>query len=53
MLVHYVTVEIRMISWLQVACHEESDKIERAFILQLLGVDGSNSGKEVIVCFIS
>ncbi|KAF1884345.1 hypothetical protein Lal_00033518 [Lupinus albus] len=31
---------------LNAACHEESEKAVRAFILQLLGVDGSISGKE-------
>ncbi|CAL0303220.1 unnamed protein product [Lupinus luteus] len=33
---------------LNAACHEESEKVERAFILQLLGVDGSNSGNEFL-----
>ncbi|XP_019432523.1 PREDICTED: CCR4-NOT transcription complex subunit 11-like [Lupinus angustifolius] len=33
---------------LNAACHEESEKVERAFILQLLGVDGSNSGNELL-----
>ncbi|OIW21198.1 hypothetical protein TanjilG_30799 [Lupinus angustifolius] len=33
---------------MQAACHEESEKVERAFILQLLGVDGSNSGNELL-----
>ncbi|KAF1898300.1 hypothetical protein Lal_00033066 [Lupinus albus] len=33
---------------LNAACHAESEKVERAFILQLLGVDGSNRGKEFL-----
>ncbi|KAJ1431537.1 CCR4-NOT transcription complex subunit 11 [Sesbania bispinosa] len=30
------------------SCHEGSKKVERAFILQLLGVDSSNNGKEFL-----
>ncbi|TKY53762.1 CCR4-NOT transcription complex subunit 11 [Spatholobus suberectus] len=30
------------------SCHEGSEKVERAFILQLLGLDSSNSGKEFL-----
>ncbi|XP_019413552.1 PREDICTED: CCR4-NOT transcription complex subunit 11-like isoform X2 [Lupinus angustifolius] len=33
---------------LNAACHTESENVERAFILQLLGVDGSNRGKEFL-----
>ncbi|XLU47068.1 uncharacterized protein LOC107463656 [Arachis duranensis] len=32
----------------KVACHEGSEKVVRAFILQLLGVNASNSGKEFL-----
>ncbi|KAI4347423.1 hypothetical protein L6164_008238 [Bauhinia variegata] len=30
------------------ACNEEAEKFERAFVLQLLGIDDSNSGKEFL-----
>ncbi|KAK7279265.1 hypothetical protein RJT34_24312 [Clitoria ternatea] len=33
---------------LNASCHEGSEKVERAFILQLLGVDSTNIGKEFL-----
>lgn len=39
--------ETMVIFCLQASCHEGSTKIEKAFILQLLGVDVSHNGKEV------
>ncbi|CAI8601824.1 unnamed protein product [Vicia faba] len=33
---------------LNASCHEESNKVEKAFILQLLGVDGFHNGKEFL-----
>ena len=34
---------------IQNASDDEGEKFERAFILQLLGSDGSSSGKEVLL----
>lgn len=34
---------------IQAASDDEAEKCERAFILQLLGSDGSSSGKEVLL----
>ena len=39
--------ETMVIFCLQASCHEGSTKIEKAFILQLLGLDVSHNGKEV------
>lgn len=33
---------------LQAACNDEAENYERAFLLQLLGFDGSSNGKEVL-----
>jgi hypothetical protein len=34
---------------IKAASDDEAEKYERAFILQLLGSDGSSSGKEVLL----
>lgn len=48
-----VTVETRVICCLQASSHEGSKEVEKAFILQLLGVDGFHNGKEVIFYLLS
>lgn len=37
----------------QVACDDAADKMERAFILQLLGSTGTSNSKEVLLCSIT